>query len=145
MLPRWKSLNVLTSVGSLNSVAAGRMLDAQWEPGEYGHVDPLSDLLITLGETLPGNIQDPWIIELGWCEDCFHDISPSTEIQLLFLQECSFALVENSHTPRRLKVTGEFLGGPMVRIWCFQYMCPDLIPGGRIKIWFSSVQLLSCV
>lgn len=49
MLPRRKSLNVLTFVRPLNSVAAGRMLDAQWQPGEYWHTDPLSDLLITLG------------------------------------------------------------------------------------------------
>ena len=119
------------------------MLDAQWEPGEYWDTDPLSDFLITLGGTLPGNIQDPLIIELGWCRDCFCGISPSTEIQLVFLQECS--LVEKSQMLRRLKVTGQFPGGPMVRVWCFQYTCPDLIPGGRIKIWFSSAQLLSCV
>lgn len=54
-------INVLVaSVRSLNSVAAGRMLDAQWESGEYWHSDPLSDLLITLGGTLPQNIQDPF-------------------------------------------------------------------------------------
>ena len=144
MLPRRKSLNVLTFVRPLNSVAAGRMLDAQWQPGEYWHTDPLSDLLITLGGTLLGNIQDPSINELGWCKDCFCGISLSTEIQLVFLQECSFAL-EKSQMLRRLKVTGEFPGSPMVRIRCFQYTCLDLIPGGRIKIWFSSVQSLSRV
>lgn len=56
---------------SLNSVAAGKMLDAQREPGQYGHTDPLSNPQSTnhLGETLPGNTGDAWAIEMSRRKD----------------------------------------------------------------------------
>lgn len=111
-------------VRSLNSVAAGRMLDAQWEPGEYWHSDPLSDLLITLGGTLPANIQDPLIIELGWCRDCFCGISPSTEIQLVFLERMLCC---------EKKPDAEEVKSHRAIPWCIQWLVL-VLSGTRVQI-----------
>lgn len=59
-----------------------------------------------------GHTRDPWTAERGrhGGKDCFHGVFLPTEIQPFSLQERAFAVVGESQTLGRLKVTRPFYG-----------------------------------